>query len=131
MPYLAGNISGFDIRLSPLGETGAYVANIHGYNVYSADTASAVGVYNTLLKAPERRLQYAKEQAAAQEAELTNLRKLEGQPFEKAEELKAAQQALDEINAKAVEEGNEKPLLRKKRTRVLRSLNCGEARRMS
>lgn len=108
-PYTVGKIAGFTIRLSPKGQGGEYTANICGHGVYTAETATAIGAYNTLLKAPETRKKGAEALAKAKEKELADCRKLVGKPFEHAQELRDAEARLEEINRKAAESENASP----------------------
>lgn len=98
LPYSVGNVAGFNVTLTASGDK--IDAHLQGYNTYTAQTASGVGVWNEAWRGPETRKSGLEDMVKSSQMELEEAKKAEKAPFEQADELREAEETLAAVEEK-------------------------------
>lgn len=104
LPYPVGNVAGFNVTITASGDT--VHANLQGYNTYTAQTASGVGVWNEAWRGPETRKSGLEDMVKSSQMELEEAKKAEKAPFEQADELREAEETLKSVEEKIREDAS-------------------------
>lgn len=104
LPYPVGNVAGFNVTITASGDT--VHANLQGYNTYTAQTASGVGVWNEAWRGPETRKSGLEDMVKSSQMELEEAKKAEKASFEQADELREAEETLKSVEEKIREDAS-------------------------